>query len=256
MFVRRRAVRPLVSIVESVRTGRLLGATAMAAALAVASAGCGLGDEHADDDAEAVVSDGAATDDAVSDASVAAIVDDLNRYWAEADTELGFDYVEVPAERISTGGDGVTCDGREIDPEEVEDNALVDSGCAEGITVAYDPAYVLASLARAEVTMAHEWGHVIQAQSSELDLSLDPDGLPIDAELQADCFAGAWAAERAAADLEDLRLDVAESGDPHDVAVDDPESHGTDQERLLAFNIGHEGGPLACVEELVSALPG
>lgn len=197
-----------------------------------------------------------ASDTETADAEIAAIVDDLNQYWSEADSELGFTYTPVPPSRVSTGNDGVTCDRQEIDPSDVEDNAFVDAGCSEGITVAYDPTYVSASLARAEVTLAHEWGHVIQAQSSELDLSLDPDGLPIDGELQADCFAGAWAAERATADLEELRIDVAESGDPHGVPLDDPDGHGTDQERLDAFNIGHAGGPVACVEELVTALPG
>jgi hypothetical protein len=197
-----------------------------------------------------------APDGRVSDASVMEIVDDLNQYWSTADAELGFEYQPVSPDRVSTGGDGVTCDRAEIEAEEVEDNAFVDSGCAEGITVAYDPDYVLESLARAEVTLAHEWGHVIQAQAADLDLSLDPDGLPIDAELQADCFAGAWAADRAAADLEDMRIDVAESGDPHGVAIDDPDSHGTDQERLDAFNVGHAGGPTACVDELVAVLPG
>ena len=58
--------------------------------------------------------------------------------------------------------------------------------------MAFDPAYLGRSLA----TTRPPWprvGHVIQAQAIDLDLSEDPDGLPIDAELQADCFAGAWA---------------------------------------------------------------
>lgn len=216
-------------------------------AVAVVLAGCGGSESSAEP---------AAANTAVSSQQINQIVDDLNKYWQEVDAELGFDYVPIPNDRVSTGGDGVTCDRQEIPRADVEDNAFVDSGCAEGITVAYDPAYVAASLARAEVTMSHEWGHVIQAQATNLDLSLDPDGLPIDAELQADCFAGAWAADRAVADLEDLRIDVAESGDPHGVPLDDPEGHGTDQERLDAFNLGHADGPLACVEALAESLPG
>lgn len=190
------------------------------------------------------------------DAEVAGIVDDLNAYWNENDSELGFEYEPVPYDRITTGEDGVVCDRREIDQAEVEDNAFVDSGCAEGILVAYDPDYVGASLARAEATLAHEWGHVIQAQATDIDLSLDPDGLPIDAELQADCLAGAWAAERAEADLERLRADVAAAGDPEEVGIDDPHAHGTAEERTAAFDIGLDGGPAACVDELMSALPG
>jgi predicted metalloprotease len=137
----------------------------------------------------------------------------------------------------------------------VDDNAFVDSGCAEGVLVALDADYVGASVARAEATIAHEWGHVIQAQATEIDLSLDPDGLPIDSELQADCLAGAWAAEQATVPLSLLRADVAGTGDEPDVAIDDPESHGTSEQRTAAFDLGTEGGPVACVDELVDALP-
>ncbi len=205
-------------------------------------------DPEADSDADSGA--GAVTTD-----DVAAIVQDLNDYWIQADEELGFDYRPVPIGRVTTGSDGVLCDAERIDPEEVEGNAFVDPGCAEGITVAYDPAYLGDSLARAEATLAHEWGHVIQAQAVDLDLSLDPDGLPIDAELQADCFAGAWAAERAEADIERLRTDTEKAGDGSDVDVDDPHAHGTPEQRAGAFDVGLDGGPAACVDELIDALP-
>lgn len=212
------------------------------AALAVALTGCSSADE---DSAEIGELDG----------EIAAIVDDLNEYWSEASAELGFDYEPVSLDRITTGEDGVLCDRQPIDPAEVEDNAFVDSGCAEGITVAYDPDYVAASLARSEATMAHEWGHVIQAQAVELDLSEDPDGLPIDAELQADCFAGAWAADRAESNIEQLRQDTKKAGDPGEVDIEDPHAHGTPEDRVAAFDVGLNGGPQACIDELIDALP-
>lgn len=186
---------------------------------------------------------------------VAAIVADLNAYWTVRDTDLGFTYAPIPPDRVGTPRDGVTCDGRPISRSEVEGNAFVDPECREGILVAYDPAYVGRSPVRAEATMAHEWGHVVQAQASELDLSQDEEGLPIDAELQADCFAGAWAAERATSDLTDLRRDTARAGDPHHVDLEDPDAHGTPEERATAFDVGVEGGPAACVDELIDALP-
>ena len=209
-------------------------------ALTAALAGCG---------ADEATAGGQGSDE------IEAIVDDLNDYWSEADAELGFDYEPVPLDRVTDTTDGVTCNARPIDPDEVEGNAFVDSGCAEGITVAYDPDYLDDSLARAEATLAHEWGHVIQAQAVDLDLSEDPDGLPIDAELQADCFAGAWAAERAEADIERLRRDTAGAGDPDEVDVDDPHAHGTPTERAEAFDVGVDGGPVACIDELIDALP-
>ncbi len=210
------------------------------AALALLASACG--DEGSNDRAEL-------------DPKIAAIVDDLNAYWSDADADLGFDYEPVPLDRVSTGGDGVLCDARPIDPDEVEGNAFVDAGCREGITVAYDPDYLDDSLARAEATLAHEWGHVIQAQAADIDLSDDPDGLPIDAELQADCLAGAWAAERAEADIERLRADTAGAGDAGEVEVDDPDAHGTPEERATAFDVGVDGGPQACIDELIDALP-
>jgi predicted metalloprotease len=186
---------------------------------------------------------------------IATIVADLNGYWTVASAELGFDYEPVPIDRVTTGTDGAVCSGVAFDLEELAENAFVDPSCDEGITVAYDPAYLDASLARAEATMAHEWGHVVQAQAERIDISLDENGLPIDAELQADCFAGAWAADGARSEIEALRDDTAEAGDPDDVEVDDPDAHGFPEERVIAFDLGLGGGPVACVEELLDALP-
>lgn len=186
----------------------------------------------------------------------AEIIADLNEYWSGVDAELGFEYEPVPTQRVTTGADGVLCDGVEVEPEVLDDNAFVDSACREGLLVAYDPDYLARSPARAEATLSHEWGHVIQAQAEQIDLGADPDGLPIDAELQADCLAGAWAASRASVEIDSLRQDIAEAGDPSDVEVDDPDAHGTAEERTTAFDVGFERGPGACVDELIDALPG
>ncbi len=209
---------------------------AIGAALALALGGCGSPSEDARE-------------------LMTSVVADLNDFWTTADSELGFTYRPVARDRVQTADDDPVCDGRPVDREEIDGNAFVDAGCREGILVAYDPGYVEASLARAEATMAHEWGHVVQAQAREVDLSEDPEGLPIDAELQADCFAGAWSAELAQAEVPALRRDVARSGDPDGVEVDDPHAHGTPAEREVAFDVGFDGGPRACVEELIDALP-
>lgn len=194
---------------------------------------------------------GSSSVDTDIDVDVDVIIADLNAYWSEVDDELGFSYSPVPDSRVSTGVDGVQCDGLEIEPEEVEENAFVDGECDEGITVVYDPAYLGDSLVRTEATLAHEWGHVIQAQAADLDLSLDADGLPIDAELQADCFAGAWSANRARSDIDHIRTDTADIGDPRDVDIEDPEAHGTPEERVSAFDLGLDGGPAACIGDML-----
>lgn len=213
-----------------------------ALSLVVVVGGCGSGQQ--------------ADDDIAVDALASRVVEDLNDYWVEADAELGFDYEPIRMDRVSTGRDGVLCDGLELDPAELEGNAFVDADCAEGLLVAYDPDYLDGSVVRTEGTLAHEWGHVVQAQAREIDLGEDPDGLPIDAELQADCLAGAWAAERATADVDALRRDVGQAADPAEVELDDPDAHGTAEERVSAFEIGLSGGPAACIDQLLDALPG
>ncbi len=198
---------------------------------------------------------GCAPDTVSGDELMASVVADLNEFWSDADDDLGFRYRPVALDRVVTADDEPRCDGEAVDADDIRANAFVDAGCREGILVAYDPDYVETSLARVEATMAHEWGHVVQAQATGVDLSRDPEGLPIDAELQADCFAGAWSAELAQADVAALRRDVARSGDPGDVEVDDPHAHGTPAERTTAFDVGFDGGPGACVDELIDALP-
>ncbi len=231
----------------------------LAVGAALVGGACGL--EFADPVEPSDAADGPTTGEGVAVAPTAMleIVDEVNAYWVEVSPDFGFEFEPVPDRRIAFGTEGPRCDGRPPDPEDVEDNAYVESGCAEGILVALDPDYVGANLARAEATIAHEWGHVVQAQATEqdvdLDLALDPEGLPIDAELQADCFAGAWAAERARSPLSELRADVATTGDPHGVALDDPDAHGSAEERVEAFDLGAARGPAACVEDLVELLP-
>lgn len=191
----------------------------------------------------------------MSDAEVAAIVDSLESWWDDVDSSLGFEYDAVDASRIGSPSDGITCDGVGIDLDEVEENAWVDPECSEGLTIAYDEAYLTSSLAVAEGTLAHEWGHVIQAQAPELDVALWEDGLPIDGELQADCFAGAWAAVEAEADTVGLREDVALSADEPGYPIDEDDAHGSEELRLAAFDLGHEAGVHACIDDLVSLLP-
>ncbi len=191
-----------------------------------------------------------------SELDVEVTIASLNAFWEQNEELLGIDFEAVPLNRVSTGADGVTCNNRPLEVEEVEGNALVDGDCTEGILVAYDPAYLNASNARLEATLAHEWGHVLQAQGEEIDLSLSPTGLEIDAELQADCFGGAWAAENATSSLDQLRNDVESAGDPHSVPVDDADAHGTGTERVAAHEIGVEFGPTGCIEQIIDVLPG
>ncbi len=184
---------------------------------------------------------------------------ELNEWWDEvADDTLGFDFVPVPMDRITDGTDGATCDGISPDPdgEDLDLNAFVDSACREGVLVAVDPAYLVGPPLHMEMVLAHEWGHVLQGQAPHLD-AWEFDGLSIDTELQADCFAGAWAGGTLGpVGVEQAALRTAESGDEEGVAVDDPDAHGRPEQRRAAFHLGALGGPAACVgDSLLSVLP-
>jgi predicted metalloprotease len=119
--------------------------------------------------------------------------------------------------------------------------------------------------------IAHEWGHHIQNLSGTMD-TLDQqtsgpasDGVRL--ELQADCFAGAWAGEASTvADdsgtpfLEPLTTDQVAQALSAAAAVGDdriqeaatgqvnPESwtHGASEQRQRWFTSGFESGPAAC----------
>jgi predicted metalloprotease len=101
------------------------------------------------------------------------------------------------------------------------------------------------------IVFAHEFGHAIQAR-------VGVPGPTIVAELQADCFAGAWAADVAAGNAEYFELtvddlDQAVAGflalrDGVGAAATDPAAHGTGFDRIGAFSEGFEQGAERCVE--------
>lgn len=103
------------------------------------------------------------------------------------------------------------------------------------------------------IVLAHEFGHAIQERVAELD---DPDSVRI--EMQADCFAGAWAgwiedgnSEHFA--LERTQLDSVVGGmlairDLPGMDPDDPFAHGLGFDRLNSFQDGFDNGAPSCAE--------
>ena len=96
--------------------------------------------------------------------------------------------------------------------------------------------------------IAHEWGHLIQETVGELQSS---QVLPIELELQADCLAGAWAADAdrrgllEQGDLEEAMTALVKAGDPSDEPFA-PDAHGTANERMDAFRAGFDRGVPGC----------
>lgn len=105
------------------------------------------------------------------------------------------------------------------------------------------------------VVVAHEWGHHVQ-----LLVGYDAGVLgwqvsttrSVAMEQQADCLAGAYtdSAEFSgwldAGDVDEALLITGLSGDPTGTAYDDPEAHGSGEDRVAAFIAGYEQGLAAC----------
>ena len=196
---------------------------------------------------------GAAPDEeAVADAAVLAaeVGASLDRFWDAAlhSHGSGAPYLAV-GDRVTDGNDGVACDGASVVPDEdLVANAFAQL-CREGPVVAYDPAAFGGSDLALRVVLAHEWGHVAQALDPAFDeLADDPTTSVAELELQADCYAGAWAAT--AMDEREQGLAVLELralGDPASVPADDPDGHGTADERAAAFRTGLADGVTGCM---------
>lgn len=96
--------------------------------------------------------------------------------------------------------------------------------------------------------IAHEWGHLVQAQ---LGISRGTN-FSISMELQADCFAGAYTKnaelkrELEEGDMEEAGVGLFSAGDPRGMAWFDSQAHGKPMQRISAFLDGYKGGAAAC----------
>lgn len=105
------------------------------------------------------------------------------------------------------------------------------------------------------VVVAHEWGHHVQLlvgyDSGVLGWQVG-NTRSAAMEQQADCLAGAYtdSAEFSGwldpGDVDEALLITSLSGDPIGTAADDPEAHGSGQDRVAAFTAGYEAGLTAC----------
>jgi predicted metalloprotease len=96
--------------------------------------------------------------------------------------------------------------------------------------------------------LAHEWGHHVQQV-----LGITPE-LTIDRELQADCFAGAYA-QRALqqgflqeGDVTEAVLINILSGDPIEMDEMAANAHGSSDYRVTSFMEGYFGGSAVCLD--------
>ena len=172
----------------------------------------------------------------------------LEQYWSQALPEA-FGVEFTPPSRYvyyrPEEGPGPRC-GQEQAPAR---NAFY---CPAGDFIAWDesglviPYYVQQGDFAAAFVLAHEFGHAMQARLPQRER------LTVLSELQADCFAGAWARYVSdegyleAGDLDEATFAVLAARDVPGTPFTDPRAHGTGFERTRAFSDGYGDGPRAC----------
>jgi predicted metalloprotease len=189
-----------------------------------------------------------------------AALEDVQQYWRDTYPVLyGEPYTEIGGVfPVYPGREGVPGCGTDVTTyEDIEGNAFY---CTLGDFVAYDDTILLPQLEQElgtsviGVILAHEWGHAIQGRAGILDLDL----LTVTTELQADCFAGAWAAhlsrgENPALTFSDADIKTGLSGmiavadSPGSVSAD-PSAHGSAFDRVGAFQDGYLNSAIRCGE--------
>jgi predicted metalloprotease len=184
---------------------------------------------------------------------VPAIVPALEIYWAETYPVLfgsPWDPVAAAGPYFPSTGALPSCGEQEPDPAQYVDSAVY---CPQDDFVAWDGENLFPDLYESigdfalAMVLAHEWATAVQVRA----------GLPfegLDAELQADCLSGAWAAFMVPQDnpteivLSAGDLDEAVSGflafseEPDGAAMT-----GTAFDRFDAFEDGFFNGPQACL---------
>ncbi len=169
------------------------------------------------------------------------VVNDIDAFWAEQFASAGLAY--TPPTLRSIDGPMTTGCG-DIDP-----SFSPGAYCAADQTVYYSTAWA-PNDPTAEIlwwtVLSHEWGHHIQWQ---VDTGVTTT---LEAELQADCFAGAYMSHAEAVGLVSpeavsMALSLTQgAGDVWFFLPDDAPEHGNKAERALAFMKGLNGGVADC----------
>ncbi len=189
---------------------------------------------------------------------------DLEQYWAQNYPELyGEDFEQIAGGyfAVTANSDAPPCT---TEPDEVAGNAFY---CSTEDVIAWDAQELLPDLQSKygdfviPVVMAHEFAHAVQARSNFTART-------VTRELQADCFAGAWARhaqdtgvfEVTSGGLDTALAGVLDLRDNPGTAKTDPNAHGSGFDRVSAFQDGFDNGLDRCKdyrddEPMVLALP-
>ena len=189
--------------------------------------------------------------DPVSKLAVQAIAD-LEQYWGNQYPDVyGSDFEPIKGgffAAVPSNGDVPPCS---TDPQEVV--AMAAYYCSTEDVVAWDAENVLPELRDKygdfviPIVFAHEYGHAIQARSNFTARSVTQ-------ELQADCFAGAWAKHAkddgvfdvSSADMDEALAGILDLRDTPGKDRFDPDAHGSGFDRVGAFQDGYDNGVARC----------
>jgi len=169
------------------------------------------------------------------------VVSDIDAFWAQQFAIAGLTYTSPTL--VSIDGPMTTSCG-DIDPY-----YSPGAYCAADQTVYYSTAWApddSASEILWWTVLSHEWGHHIQWQ---VDTGVTTT---LDAELQADCFAGAYLSHAQSIGLVSpeavsMALSLTQgAGDVWFFLPTDASEHGNKAERALAFMTGMNGGVGDC----------
>jgi predicted metalloprotease len=168
-----------------------------------------------------------------------AIAADVDAWWSAEFAARGLPYSSPRLELVSEPGSEF-CDFIDV--------FVAPAGyCTTNQTITVSTGFVSPdNIAVLLPLISHEWGHHIQ--------NLTDTGVytPLEQELQADCFAGAFIAFAADSDwispaIAAMALQLTQSaGDVWWEGTSDEAVHGTKADRALAFMAGQNGGLEAC----------
>ena len=172
---------------------------------------------------------------------------DIESYWAATLPELFNAEMRPVRDAVgytpSESAQLPDCNGVQLSADSAAGNAFY---CRDENVIVYDAEDLVPSMVErfgryaVGVLLAHEYGHAVQAQIGIVDASL-----PL--ELQADCFAGAWAQTRVTGEPEQAGIVQALLQSARDADGDAIAEHGTGFDRVQAYSRGWGQGAAGCV---------
>lgn len=197
---------------------------------------------------------GAETVDEIAELSIA----DIEAFWSDHwESEYPTVFYESPAkaclyDSAASELPDTTCTEYSPDPRYWANNAFY---CYGDRTISVDVQYAMSELSSSGDfavvgTYAHEWGHHLQNLLLGQLGAADHPTFSIEAELQADCFAGVYARGAGSSDTFPVsQEDLSEAAESFYLSGTDPvygwfepSFHGTRQERYESFLHGYEQG--------------